>query len=233
MTERLIDIRKYSLENCDEAVGVVIVVDVLRAFTTTAFAFQRGAREVTLVATVEEAFAMRAANPDYLLMGEVNGLAIEGFDLPNSPTDIDALDLSGRSLVMRSTAGTQGVVRAHQASHLFVASLAVAAATAERVGALDPDIVSFVETGVGAKGGGEEDIACADYIAALLRQDPLDVDETMVRVRNSRAAAKFRSKDDPDFLASDLEHALELDRFGFAMQVSSENDRLILRPTRP
>ena len=58
-----------------------MVVDVLRAFTTTAYAFDRGAKEIILVSTIEEAFELRERDGDYLLVGEVNGLPIDGFDL--------------------------------------------------------------------------------------------------------------------------------------------------------
>jgi 2-phosphosulfolactate phosphatase len=43
--------------------------------------------------------------------GEVNGLPPEGFDFGNSPTQVMKLDLRGRALVQRTSAGTQGIVR--------------------------------------------------------------------------------------------------------------------------
>ena len=107
-----------------------MVVDVLCAFTTTAYAFDRGAKEIILVSTIEEAFELRKKDTRYLLAGEVNGLTINGFDLPNSPCAIENLDLSGQRLIMRTTAGTQGVVLAEKADHLFVTSLCVATSTA-------------------------------------------------------------------------------------------------------
>ncbi len=84
------------------------MVDVLRAFTTTAFAFERGAKEIILVSTIEEAFELRERDANYLLIGEVNGLPIDGFDLPNSPSAIEKLDLSNQRLVLRTTAGDSG-----------------------------------------------------------------------------------------------------------------------------
>ncbi|HSG66484.1 MAG TPA: 2-phosphosulfolactate phosphatase, partial [Gammaproteobacteria bacterium] len=116
--------RRATLETCRDADGVVVVIDVLRAFTTAAFAFERGAREIVLVATVDEAFALRGRIPGSLLIGEVGGLPIDGFDLPNSPTAVAAADLDGRRLILRTSSGTQGVVRAERAEHLLGASLA-------------------------------------------------------------------------------------------------------------
>ena len=49
--------------------GVVVVIDVLRAFTTAAFAFAAGAREIVLVSTVDEALALRER-----LAGALQGL---------------------------------------------------------------------------------------------------------------------------------------------------------------
>ncbi|MCP4875961.1 MAG: 2-phosphosulfolactate phosphatase [Gammaproteobacteria bacterium] len=208
-----------------------MVVDVLRAFTTTAYAFDRGAKEIVLVSTTEEAFELRDRESDYLLIGEVNGLPIDGFNLPNSPSAIENLDLSNRRLVLRTTAGTQGVVLATQASQLLVSSLCVATATANYISRLNPEVVTFVETGVRPKGGGEEDAACADYIASLLLKSPISVQNVRNRVRESRAAAKFKNTESIDFPAADLQQALKIDCFQFAMTIERSDNLLILRST--
>jgi 2-phosphosulfolactate phosphatase len=229
-TRPRVEIRKATLEDCGDTVGPAVVVDVLRAFTTTAFAFARGAAEITLVSSIEEAFTLRAQDPELLLMGEVRGLAVAGFDLPNSPYAIDRLDLHGRRLAMRTTAGTQGVVLTRQARPVYVASLCVAAATARAIAHLQPRQVTFVETGRRSRGGGEEDVACADAIAALLHDAPLPAHEIRTRVRTSSAAAKFTDDTDSDFAAADLEYALRADCFEFAMKVEPAGEQMVLRP---
>jgi 2-phosphosulfolactate phosphatase len=224
------NIQKTSLEMCHTVDGIVVVVDVLRAFTTAAYAFGGGAQEIFLVATVEEAFDLKSRYPSCLLIGEVNGLPIDGFDLPNSPSALENLDLSQKQLIQRTTAGTQGVVRSINAEHLFVASLSVATATAESIKTLDPDLVTFVETGVKPKGGGADDVACADFISSLLLDVPLNPEDVQERILNSSAAAKFSNSEDPDFPNADLLYALKIDTFPFAMKVERENSMLILRP---
>src|SRR5262245_21091427 len=72
-----------TLDTCADAVDAVVATDVLRAFSTAAFAFAAGAREIVLTGTVEEALALRERFPGSLLMGEVDGLAVEGFDFSN------------------------------------------------------------------------------------------------------------------------------------------------------
>ena len=47
------------LQGAQEAVGTTIIIDVFRAFTTAAVAFDRGATQIVLVAEVDEALALR------------------------------------------------------------------------------------------------------------------------------------------------------------------------------
>lgn len=87
--------------------GTVVVVDVIRAFSTAAYAFSAGARYVYLVAGVDDALAFKAAHPTSVAMGEDHGRMPAGFDLPNSPVLAAAADLDGRLVVQRTSAGTQ------------------------------------------------------------------------------------------------------------------------------
>lgn len=224
-------IDKKTLGTCHESEGVVVVVDVLRAFTTTAYAFDRGAEEIFLVSTVEEAFELQRQQPDLLLMGEFDGYPIDGFDLPNSPSAIAKLDLSHRRLVLRTTAGSQGVVLAAHAEDMYVASLSVATSTALSIANHNPTVVTFIETGVISKGGGEDDTACADYIASLLLKAPLDTAIIQKRVIESKAAIKFSDTDGDSFPQSDLKRALKVDRFNFSMKVTKVGHHLVLRST--
>lgn len=100
-------------------VGAVVVVDVIRAFTTAAYAFGAGAAHVYLVAGVDEALAFKATHPGSVAMGEDHGLRPDGFDLPNSPVLASQADLDGRIVVQRTSAGTQGVVAALAADRLW------------------------------------------------------------------------------------------------------------------
>ena len=217
------------MSECHEATGLVVVIDVLRAFTTTAYAFAQGAESMSLVSTVEQAFALRRQYPNRLLAGEVDGLPIDGFDLPNSPSAVSDLDLTSSRLILRTTAGTQGIVRAARASHLFAASLCVATATVDRIRAIEPESVTFVETGVRSTGGGEEDVACADFMTKMLERECIDVARVKESVVASRAAAKFLNSDNVDLPAADLECALNIDAFCFAMQVERVGEELVLR----
>ena len=58
-----------TLETCHTATGVVLVIDVLRAFSTAAYAFSRGAKEIRLVSGVEEALELKEQTPNSKAMG--------------------------------------------------------------------------------------------------------------------------------------------------------------------
>jgi 2-phosphosulfolactate phosphatase len=215
------------LEGATEIRGVAVVVDVLRAFTTAAFAFAAGAEAIVAVSTVEEALALREREPDSLLMGEERGLPIEAFDFDNSPASFVDVDLSGRRLIQRTSSGTQGIVRSRRATTVLGASLVCAQATVDYLRALDPERVTMVITGAHEAGLRDEDLAGADYLSALLRGEEPPVDEVVERVRASRAAEKFLDGSRPEFRPQDLDYAVDIDRFDFAMVV----ERRILYPS--
>ncbi len=222
------EIRRTSLEGCSTATGTVVAIDVLRAFSTAAYAFAAGANRIILTDSPEEAFALREQNPDALLMGEVGGLPVEGFDFGNSPTSLIGQNLAGKQLIQRTSAGTQGVVRSVNADTLLATSFCCARATASYIRNISPSKLTFVITGWFSDGQGDEDAACADYIEALLNGEDPDTAPFTRRVRESPAGDKFTDPTRPEFPASDLEYCLEVDRFNFAMPVKRQNQHMVL-----
>jgi 2-phosphosulfolactate phosphatase len=202
------------------AEGVVVVVDVFRAFTTAAYAFAAGITEVELVATVEEALA----SPGFR-MGEVGGRLIPGFDHNNSPSQLLGRRLSGRA-VMRTGSGTRCVAEAMNASEIWLGSLVVASATTRALA--DRGMVTFVASG--APHEGEEDIACAELMTASLQQVAHSRESAIATVVGSRAAAKHHPGD-PNFPPEDIACVVEIDAFDFAMKAERDSgDRWIARP---
>jgi 2-phosphosulfolactate phosphatase len=214
----------------------VIVIDVIRAFTVAAYAFAAGAADIRLMGTVDEALSLRDQMPGACVMGEINGLRPHGFDLGNSPSALSGLDLHGRHLIQRTSAGTQGVVRSSErADTLLACSLCCARGTAEHVYKLAPRTVTFVITGAHAgseENDGDEDRACADYLEALLCGRRPDVRSTVRRVLESDVAQVFLDPARPEFPAADLDYCVDVDRFHFAMQVFRQDGQLVMRPVR-
>jgi 2-phosphosulfolactate phosphatase len=222
-----------TLDDCRAATGTAVVIDVCRAFTTAAFSFAVGAAEILLVAEVQEAFDLRERLPGSLIMGEVGGMPVEGFDFGNSPNQFAGADLEGRRLIQRTSAGTQGVVLCQGAKQLLTASFVVAQATVRALQRQSPGRVTLVTTGHRSGGPAVEDAACADYLAALLCGASPDVAPFLDRAREwlSIHVASQVAAPALEGFAQDLERCLEVDRFDFGMEVARENGLLIMRPT--
>lgn len=205
----------------DEA---VVVIDVLRAFTTVPWLHHRGAGRVLAVDTAERAEALRAGPlPDALLAGESGGRRLEGFDLGNSPTEVAGLSagaLDGRTVVHRTSAGTQGLVRTAGSGVTFAASFVTAGATAAALRSLAPARVTFVITGASLGRDGDEDLAAAELIGARLRGEDPDPAPLLARVASADAGRSF-TPDGPDWAPpADLAAACELDRFDLALRAT-------------
>lgn len=225
--------RYTNLETCQTATGLVVVIDVIRAFTNAAFAFSRGAKEIYPVRTVEEALKFKAEVPNSMAFGEVGGLPPQGFDFGNSPSQTNRLDLHERILVQCTGAGTQGIVRSINADRMLAASLVVASATIRHIHHLHSDNVTFVITGQLDDDRGDEDLACAEYFEALLRGQKIDPAPYIERVYKSRDALFHLDPNLPQFPASDLDYCTKIDAFDFAMSVTKENGRPVMRAVKP
>ena len=209
---------RWELDGVD---GAVVVVDVIRAFTTAAYAFASGAAEIYLVGTVDEALVFKATHPGSLAMGENRGLRPEGFDLANSPAMARAADLDGRTLVQRTSAGTQGVVLAVDATRLWAASLVVASATARDVEAAGLGEPAYVITGrfEDRMNGGADDVLTAELIERARTGRPLEAKETSAALLATEEAAKTLALGSEHTDPHDIELAAAVDAFDFAMEV--------------
>jgi len=223
-------IEKSTLETCSAATGIVVVIDVLRAFSTAAYAFGQGAKSITLVSSVEDAFSLKKQFPYMRLMGETGGLPIKGFDYSNSPTQITKQDLTGCHLIQRTSAGTQGAVFSIHASTLLATSFCCAAATARFIKQQPENTINFVITGQDEEGLGDEDDACADYIGNLIKGKKPDALNYLHRVRESLEGKKFLDENQPDFPATDMDYCTALDRFDFFMLVERQAGFCVMKP---
>jgi 2-phosphosulfolactate phosphatase len=226
-----VNIHCATLETCATATDTVVVIDVIRAFTTAAFAFAAGAQEIIPVNTIEDALALRKRFPDAMVMGaDKDRFPPAGFDFGNSPAAFIGRDLHGRRLIQYTTNGTRGIVRSARAKTLLASSFVCARATAEYIKHLAPTEVTLVMTG--AEG---EDRDCAAYIAGLLGNEMPAVANLLEglrhkwlrRIRADVAARGITAELGAGFEA-DLECCTSLDCFNFAMVVRRWDGLLVM-----
>ncbi|MEW2218126.1 2-phosphosulfolactate phosphatase [Streptomyces sp. NPDC006990] len=220
------DARFLGIAELAEVPSVAVVVDVMRAFTVAAWAFEQGAEKIVLAGSPDEALALKARHPDWVALKD--GPPAPGFDTVNSPGLLRSIDLGGRTVVQKTTAGTVGALAVKEASLVLCAGFVVAEATARLLRKRKSDSVTFVVTG--EDGRADEDLACAQYIARRATEAATHAAEFLRRAAGSRAAAELaegvRAGAHPD----DVALCLELDRFPFAMVATLEDSLMILRP---
>jgi len=206
--------------------GAVVVIDVIRAFTTAAYAFGAGASAIYLVATVEEALRFKADHPDMLAMGEDHGRRPDGFDFPNSPVTVSRADLGGRTMVQRTSAGTQGIVGAVDATRLWAASLVCASATARAVEESGLGNPSYVITGCfpdRPDDTGDDDRLTADLIERARTGRPLNAQDTSQQLLDTMEASRTLALGAEHCDPLDIDFASQVDRFDFAMEVTIDD----------
>lgn len=228
-----------------ETPSVAVVIDVMRAYTVAAWAFAQGAEKIVLAESLDDALALKTAHPDWVALKD--GPPAPGFDAVNSPGLMRSMDLDGRTVVQKTTAGTVGALAVKDASLVLCAAFVVAEATASVLRTRGSDSVTFVVTG--EDGRADEDLACAQYIARRAAEaeaeaeagsgsgtdaagpgSATEADEYLRRAAGSRAAAELAQGVRQGVHPDDVALCLELDRFPFAMVASREGRLMVLRP---
>ncbi|MFB7447462.1 2-phosphosulfolactate phosphatase [Streptomyces sp. NPDC056194] len=220
------DARFLGIPELTEVPDVAVVVDVMRAFTVAAWAFAQGAEKIVLAGSLDEALALKARHPDWAALKD--GPPAPGFDAVNSPGMLRSIELGGRTVVQKTTAGTVGALAVKEASLVLCASFVVAEATARLLRTRAGGSTTFVVTG--EDGQAEEDLACAQYIARRATGTGVDAADFLRRAAGSRAAGELVERVRKGVHPDDVALCLELDRFPFAMVASVEDSLMVLRP---
>lgn len=163
---------------------IYIVIDMIRATTSLAVMFERGAARVYVAGTVEQARAAREKYPDRLLCGERNVKPLPGFDYGNSPVQFAQADLSGRELVMTTTNGTRAFYACPKQSICFAGSFYNGRAVAQH--ALSLALAQHRDIALVCSGELDyfalDDVTCAGYLARQLlnlHAGPLELEESV------------------------------------------------------
>ena len=213
---------------CESASGAAVVIDVMRAYTVAAWAMHMGASRMILVDDLEEALKLKSRLPGSLALKD--GAPAEGFDLHNSPADLQDADILGKTIVQRTTAGTIGAVAVRHCKPLICTGFVCASAVARRLRDLAPDELAYVVTG--EDGTAEEDLACAEYIDALVRDPLADPAPYVRRASESKAAidiGQAAAAGYPGINPRDVEMCVDVDRFNFTLEALIEDELLVLR----
>jgi 2-phosphosulfolactate phosphatase len=222
------------IEGAKQARGLTVIIDVFRAFSTACYVVRNGAREIVPVGDVDLAYQLKEQNPNYVLMGERKGKKLPGFDYGNSPTEIQTIDFSGKTVIQTTSAGTQGFANAKDADELISGSLVNAEAIVSYINKKSPEKVSLVCMGTWAVKPNDEDSLCAEYIADRLNHRDVDKKEIYRRLRNSKTARIFFDPAVNWAPETDFDFCLNIGLCDFVLKAEKiENELLALKPVYP
>ncbi len=214
---------KQSLDNAN----VNIVIDVLRAFTVSDYAFQQGVKHIILAANNSQAFALRDENT--YLSGEKNGYKITEFDYGNSPYELSQANLQHKTLVQKTTNGVAVTLDSLNATYIFVTGYSNAFTTAMHACHLDACTNINI---IASHPSGDEDLACAEYIKKIILNDYDDLqsleEETVYRILNSKAASKFQDEKNKEFSILDLSLCAVKSKNNFVMKVENKQSMVTI-----
>ena len=200
---------KSCLEGARQAEGLTVIIDVFRSSNTIITCLGQGADYVIPVGKLERAYQLKKDHPQYLLAGERNSQAPEGFDFSNSPSHVSQLDLSQKKVILTTSAGTQGIVNARDADEIVIGSFANASAIVDYIQQKQPEIVTLAPMGFASSEKAEEDEQCAFYLKERLLGRQPDLEEITNKIRQSKGAARLTRIGRQD----DLEFGLKVDLY--------------------
>ena len=147
----------------------VVVIDVLRANTSIAYARANGAEKLIPTASIEAATRLATSldRATTLLCGEREGRPISGFDLGNSPLEFTNETVAGKTLIMTTTNGTETIARLDGAREIVVCSLVNVSAVARYL-----------------REESELSIACSGKLGAFSLEDAVCAGSLIVRLRD-------------------------------------------------
>jgi len=135
-------------------------------------AFEYGAHRILPMETVEGARDAALKQADAILAGERHGNPPEGFDWGNSPMEFRAA--AGRTIVMTTTNGTRGILRAAGADRVWIGAFRNLSAVAAKIVSADPAKLFLLAAGTGPELGLEDVLACGKLCDLLGASTPND-----------------------------------------------------------
>lgn len=143
----------------------VVAVDVIRATTTAVTGVALG-RQCFPVSSVAEAMSLAKKLSNPLLVGELGGNMPYGFDMQNSPAQLESRTDIHRPMILLSSSGTRLITEARYNEAVYVACLRNFSAVITHLLAYNPRVALL---GAGTRGEfREEDQLCCTWIAQEL-----------------------------------------------------------------
>jgi len=162
-----------------------------------------------------------------VVIGEVQGKQVEGFDFGNSPAHIQDYDFAGKTVIHRSSSGTQGLVFSNNADEVITGSFVNAEAIVRYINQKSPSTVSLVCMGWACEYESEEDTFCAEYIKSLLEGSSYPVHQKIEQLKETDGKRFFLPENQQSEPEEDFFLSTTLNKFNFILRVEDFHNGLI------
>lgn len=213
----------HLIEGAKQAEGLTVIIDVFRAFSLECYLYDMGVKEIRPIGSVEDAFALKNTLSNSVLIGERGGKKCDGFDFGNSPSTVLPEAVKGKTILHTTSAGTQGIVNATNATEIITGSLVNAKAVAEYIKRKHPEKVSLVCMGNAGVRPAAEDELCAEYIKSLVEGAELPDFEKRVEDLQKHGGEHFFDENRQEiYPKEDFFMCVQYDRFPFVIRIEKD-----------
>lgn len=205
------------------ATGLAVIIDVFRAFTVEPYLISNGAKKIIPVGDIQVAYDYKKIDSNYILIGERNGIKLPGFDYGNSPSQIENIDFTGKTIIHTTSCGTQGIVNAINAKEIITGSLVNANAIVKYILKNNIDEVSLVALSRPGESSFDEDVLCAYYIKNILENKSFNnFEEEIEKLKTTSGSKFFNELKQNDFPKRDFYLCTEINKFNFILKVEKD-----------
>lgn len=210
------------VSGAQQATGLTVIIDVFRAFSTACYVFNNGAKRIIPIGNIDSAYDIKRNNPNYVLIGERKGIKPPNFDHGNSPTQIEHVSFTNMIVVQTTSAGTQGIDQAKNASEIITGSFLNAGAIVRYIVSQNPKTVSLVAMGSAGIHIADEDTLCAKYIKNELEGKVNDFKHIVDHLRGYKSAQKFFDDTKDWAPARDFDLCMTINKFNFILKIQKD-----------
>ena len=157
--------------------------------------------------------------------------ALSGFQYNNSPSQLVDEDFSGKTIVLTTSSGTQGLMAARDVDELITGSLVNLDSVVSYIKRKDPERVNIVPMGKEAKEPADEDELCARWIESKLKGNEIRNTSSAIEALKEGDGKRFFMEENQGWSPEkDFYLCTDLNRFNFVIRAYRSQDKgLVLR----
>lgn len=222
------------VDGARQAEGIVVIIDVFRAFSTLYYIIANNAACVIPISEKDEkGYKAEKEQKEYVFIGEYWGNKLEGYDYSNSPSQVFKVDFSGKTILLRTSRGSEGLLSIEKSkakeviAGSFVGLNAICRHIIEHIKKCSIDTVTLVCMGNPDGRRAYEDEVCAECIRDMLLGIKVELDEIYQRIRNNPTSNRFFDDTRLDSPKEDFDLCMDFNRFNFVVRFDIDKRSLI------